>query len=84
MITINVAQSGSTTVVKSPSNPLVIDVITAGPQGAAATSQNFSSLQDVDVTQKTDQAIVYYSAASAKFKADGTNTILSLTDGGNF
>jgi len=44
----------------------------------------FAALHDVDVTNRTDQAVVFYNASSAKFKADGTNTILSLTDGGNF
>jgi hypothetical protein len=84
VVYVDVTSNGTTTVVKSPAAPVVIDVVTVGPQGGAAPNQTFASLLDVDATGTTDQAVVYYSAASAKFKADGTNTILSLTDGGNF
>lgn len=84
VVYVDVTSGGITTVVKSPASPVVIDVVTVGPQGGATSSQTFASLLDVDVTGLTDQAVVYYSSASAKFKADGTNTILSLTDGGNF
>jgi hypothetical protein len=44
----------------------------------------FAALHDVDVANRADQAVVYFNASDAKFKADGLNTFLSLTDGGNF
>jgi hypothetical protein len=50
----------------------------------SADNLTFAQLVDVNVTNKVDQAVVYFNAGDAKFKADGLNTILSLTDGGNF
>jgi hypothetical protein len=84
-----VTEGGSSTVVTAPRVTQSVAVITEGPQGPqgpAASAENlyFAQLQDVNVADRVDQAVVYYSSASAKFKADGTNTILSLTDGGNF
>ena len=87
-VNVEIIESGSTTVVQSQATPLRVDVVTAGPQGPPGTSatgsNTFVGLSDVDATLSQDQAVVYYNAASAKFKVDGTNTILSLTDGGNF
>jgi hypothetical protein len=83
VVYVDVTNDGLTTVVQSPSAPVVIDVVTPGPQGAFIP-QKLANLEDMDVTGLTDQAVVYYSSVSAKFRADGTNTILSLTDGGNF
>jgi hypothetical protein len=83
--TVDVTTETGTVVVQVP----VISTVTAiteGPQGPSGNPQDlyFSELNDVDTTGKVDQSVVYYSAADAKFKADGLNTILSLTDGGNF
>jgi hypothetical protein len=75
---------GASRVTNLPSPATASEAATAGYVTNAVGSATFANLTDVDVAQKTDQAVVYYSAASAKFKADGTNTILSLTDGGNF
>jgi hypothetical protein len=87
-----VTEGGSSTVVTAPRVTQSVAVITEGPQGpqgpqgpaVSAEDLYFAQLQDVNVADRVDQAVVYYSSASAKFKADGTNTILSLTDGGNF
>lgn len=90
LVNIEIASSGNTTVVQTPTNSQLVDVVTVGPQGPAGSgtggggSSTFSDLQDVDATLRQDQSVVYYNAASAKFKVDGANTILSLTDGGNF
>jgi hypothetical protein len=39
---------------------------------------------DVDVGGKVNNSLLYYSAASQKFKADSSTTTLTITDGGNF
>ena len=85
-VTIEASDSSTSTIIQTPTAPVLIDVITAGPQGSSSvnTATTFAGLQDVDATAVQDQAVVYYNAMSAKFKVDGTNTILSLTDGGNF
>ena len=85
-VAIEASDSSTSTIIQTPTAPVLVDVITEGPQGSAGASgaSTFAGLQDVDATSVQDQAVVYYNAMSAKFKVDGTNTILSLTDGGNF
>lgn len=53
-----------------------------GPQGAIGP-QGEKGI-DLDETAKIDGSVVYYDAASSKFKADATVTTNALTDGGNF
>ena len=60
------------------------DAATKGYVDGIGFVTTFAGLQDVDVSTKTDHSVVYFSAADAKFKADGLDTFLSLTDGGNF
>jgi len=87
-VTLSITENGNHTVVAVPSTS-VVELITEGPQGppgpmGSADNLTFAQLVDVNVTNKVDQAVVYFNAGDAKFKADGLNTILSLTDGGNF
>lgn len=65
--------------VKAPGPPVAIIV---GSSEAAATQ--LSELIDVDVGDKVNDSLLFYSASSQKFKADSTTTRLTLTDGGNF
>jgi phosphoribosylformimino-5-aminoimidazole carboxamide ribonucleotide (ProFAR) isomerase len=67
-----------------PAPTQATDAATKAYVDSAGGVTTFAQLQDVNVANKVDQAVVYYNAADAKFKADGLNTILSLTDGGNF
>ena len=53
-----------------------------GPQGAIGP-QGEKGI-NLDETAKIDGSVVYYDAASSKFKADATVTKSLLTDGGNF
>lgn len=60
-----------------------------GPQGVPGTDAggaltSIGGIPDVDITSKTDTSVLYYNAATAKFRADNINTILTLTDYGNF
>lgn len=68
-----------------------INVAAAGPQGPVGPSGApgsglafLSTLQDVNVTNKTSNSVLYYDQASDKFVADSIYTVLTLTDGGNF
>lgn len=55
----------------------------AGPTGPTGASR-FADLLDVNVTGKVDNSVLYYDQASEKFIADDINTVVTITDGGNF
>ena len=80
--------------VSAPETPAVVTVAVRGPQGI----QGIQGIQGVqgepgitptvedlfDVSGKVDGSVLYYSALSESWKGDDINTVLSLTDGGNF
>lgn len=71
--------------ITAPSAPAVVRVATPGPPGVSGDgATQFASLIDVDVGSRVDKSLLYYSAATQKFKADSTTTTLTITDGGNF
>lgn len=92
-ITAQVAADGATVIVReieanvvelqAPSQPAVVEVITPGPAGPAGASE-LALLSDVDVTNKTAKSVLYYDAVSGTWKGDNLQTILTVTDGGNF
>lgn len=45
---------------------------------------NFTDLADVAATGRIDKSVVVYDVATEKFVANNVNTILTITDGGNF
>lgn len=57
-----------------------------GSQGAtgAAGASHLANLLDVNVTAKVNNSVLYYNQASEKFIADDINTVVTITDGGNF
>ena len=57
-----------------------VEITTQGPQGPSGTISGLN----FDISNKVDNAILYYHAASDTFKADSTTTKLTLVDGGNF
>jgi hypothetical protein len=59
-----------------------LELLGQGPQGAIGP-QGEKGI-NLDETAKIDGSVVYYDAASSKFKADATITTNALTDGGNF
>ena len=65
-----------------PSAPAQVAVIADGP--LAMVGGTFAALADVDVANKTDKSVIYYDDTSGKYKADSSETLISLTDGGNF
>lgn len=72
------------TVVVSDADTGVVEVLTAGPQGASATAFAVGELSDVDDSAKVDKSVLYYDEAAGKWKGDDVNTIITITDGGNF
>ena len=64
--------------------PLTVEVQTAGPQGPPAPPYPLGDLTDVNATGKVANSVLYYDAISGKWKGDDINTVISLTDGGNF
>lgn len=70
--------------VTAPSAPATVEVITAGPQGPSGGVSTLAALNDVDVTARTQNSVLYYDAVNAEWKGDDINTILSITDGGNW
>lgn len=75
-----VTESGTTTVVESPTTTTVT-ATTAGPQGPqGAAGLNLTLNQ----TAKVDKSVVYYDSASGEFRADDTWTIETVVLGGNF
>lgn len=84
---IRVSLPGAPAVVKvtAPGTPAVTRVVTPGPPGPPGEkATQLSALVDVDIGGRVDNSLLYYSAATQKFKADSTMTKLTLTDGGNF
>lgn len=61
--------------------PQVVTQYAVGPQGPAAT---LSGATDVNATARIDKSLLYYDAASQKFKADATVTTTTITDGGAY
>lgn len=70
--------------VRTPAESLLVEIHTAGPQGAAAAPSLLSNLADVNVGGKVAGSVLYYDQSSSKWKGDDINTITTLTDGGNF
>jgi hypothetical protein len=68
--------SVNTVTVSGEGAATVVEVLTAGPQGAKGL--------DLDDSAKVDQSVVYYDSASGKYKADDTWTTSTLVLGGNF
>ena len=75
--TVRVNETTNTVTVQEASASIV-KVITEGPQGPVASGFEF------DGSAKIDKSVVYYDSTAAKFKADTSQTILTLVDGGNF
>lgn len=71
--------------VVSPTAPLTVEVQTAGPQGPPLSEVlTLADLVDVDVTGKVASSVLYYDTTSGKWLANDINTVVTLTDGGNF
>lgn len=68
--------------ITAPPPAPILSFFGEGPQGAIGP-QGEKGI-NLDETAKIDGSVVYYDAASAKFKADATTTKSLLTDGGNF
>ena len=75
--TISVNETTNTVTVTEGATTIV-RVATEGPQGPAGTGFN------IDSSGKVDKSVVYYDSSAGQFKADNLQTILTLTDGGNF
>lgn len=69
--------------VVSPTAPLTVEVQTTGPQGPTPAN-TLASLTDVDTTNKVANSVLYYNSTSGKWLGDDINTVITLTDGGNF
>lgn len=70
--------------VQAPGSPLVVEVVTAGPQGPAGDVATLGALNDVDTTQRVNKSVLYYDGDLSLWKGDDINTVISLTDGGSF
>lgn len=78
--------------VVEPAPASVLEVSVPGPQGPTGPEgptgppgpSSLSGLDDVDLSGKTNGSVLYYSAAIGKVVADDINTLVTLTDGGNF
>jgi hypothetical protein len=95
-ISTQVSADGATVVVReveanvvelqAPAQPAVVEVLTPGPAGPPGASgvSDLAALNDVNVASKTDKSVLYYDAAAGEWKGDDLQTIVTLTDGGNF
>lgn len=70
--------------VSVPAAPAVVEVATAGPQGATVVVTGLGELADVNTTAKAQGSVLYYDQGSGKWKGDDVNTLVTITDGGNF
>ena len=65
--------------------PLLVEVQTAGPQGAPLSGTIvLADLNDVDTSAKVANSVLYYDATNSTWRGDDINTVITLTDGGNF
>lgn len=74
-------ESNAIEIQASPPSP-VLEFFGEGPQGAIGP-QGEKGI-NLDETAKINGSVIYYDAASAKFKADASVTRTLLSDGGNF
>ena len=79
--TIVSVETQSENVVSVVESNALVTLSAAGPKETAAT---LSALQDVDTSNRVDNSVIYYDGNSETFKANSLNTILTITDGGNF
>ena len=75
--------------VQAPGAPLTVQVSTAGPQGptgpaGAAGVTSLAALDDVNVSGKVNGSVLYYDTATSRWRGDDINTVVTLTDGGNY
>lgn len=70
--------------ITTAAQPVLVEVQTAGPQGPEAPPYALGDLTDVNTTAKVANSVLYYDAASSTWKGDDINTVITLTDGGNF
>ena len=69
----------------SPTAPLTVEVQTAGPQGPPLSEVlTLEGLVDVDATAKVNASVLYYDTAAGKWLGNDINTVVTITDGGNF
>lgn len=68
--------------VAAPAVPAVVQVTTVGPQGPALSSLN--DIGDVDTSAKVNQSVLYYDSATGMWLGNDVNTVITITDGGNF
>ena len=64
--------------------PQVVTQYAIGPQGPPGTPGSLGAIPDVNATARIDKSLLYYDAASQKFKADATVTTTTITDGGAY
>lgn len=88
----SVTGEGSSQIVVSEVTTQFIELTTAGPQGpigpmgpaGADGATTMAALTDVNVSAKVNQSVLYWDAATEKWRGDDVNTVVTLTDGGNF
>ena len=87
--TVAVAENSKTTVVTVPQST-VISTVVQGPQGPqglqgpAGSLDSIGEIPDISIVAKVNKSLLYYDAASEKFKADATVTTTTVTDGGSY
>jgi len=67
-----------------PSSPVLVEIVTTGPQGASAAGALIGELQDVVTVDAVDNSVLVFDAASHNWVGSDLFTVTSLTDGGNF
>lgn len=78
--------------VQAPAAPAVVQVAVEGPQGppgpqgpaGASGVTTLAGMSDVNVTAKVNQSVLYWDQASGKWRGDDINTVVTITDGGNW
>lgn len=79
---VEIVANSSPSIQATASTAVSLTFFGQGPQGAIGP-QGEKGI-NLDETAKIDRSVVYYDAASSKFKADAIITTSALTDGGNF
>ena len=62
--------------------PEIVRTFAIGPQGPGFTS--LTTVPDLDASGRINKSLLYYDAATARFRLDSTITATTITDGGNY
>jgi len=69
--------------ITTPSAPAVVEVVTEGPIGPPYITY-LAQLDDVNTSERVGGSVLVYDEETSQWVGNDVNTVVTLTDGGNF